>query len=69
MIEDTLAGAKSTRYKHAARHVLECLSLASHIQDFGAFETHDAFVARLRAGHSRKTGLWAQATGSSEGRP
>jgi hypothetical protein len=68
MIEDTLGGAKSTRYKHAARHLLECLSLASHIQDFGAFETHEAFVARLRARHGRKTGFWAQASGSSEGR-
>jgi hypothetical protein len=68
MIEDTLGGAKSTRYKNAARHLLECFSLASGIRDFGTFETHDVFVARLRAGRSRKTGLWAQATGSSEGR-
>src|SRR3954447_17823258 len=43
MIEDTLEGAKSTRYKHAARHLLECQSLASSIKDFGAFETHEAF--------------------------
>jgi hypothetical protein len=68
MIEDTLGGAKSTRYKHAARHLLECFSLASSIRDFGTFETHDIFVARLRAGHGRKAGFWAQATGSSEGR-
>jgi hypothetical protein len=34
MIEDTLDGAKSSRYKHAARHLLECLSLESSIQDF-----------------------------------
>jgi hypothetical protein len=26
MIEDTLNGAKSSRYKHAARHLLECSS-------------------------------------------
>jgi hypothetical protein len=25
MIEDTLKGAKSKRYRHAARHILECL--------------------------------------------
>ena len=68
MIEDTLAGAKSSRYKHAARHLLECASLAPGIQDFGAFETHDAFVGRLRAKHGRKTGFWGQvseASGSS----
>ena len=61
MIEDTLDGARSTRYKHAARHLLECASLAPGIQDFGAFETHDAFVSRMRAKHGRKTGFWGQA--------
>ena len=60
MIEDTLDGAKSTRYKHAARHLLECASLAPGIQDFGAFETHDAFVGRMRAKHGRKSGFWGQ---------
>lgn len=67
MIEDTLEGAKSTRYKHAARHLLECASLPPSIQDFGAFETHESFVARLRAKHGRKTGFWAQVTGASGG--
>src|SRR5271165_2136768 len=60
MIEDTLDGAKSTRYKHAARHLLECRSLAASIRDFGEFETHEAFVSRLRARHGRKTGFWSQ---------
>ena len=60
MIEDTLEGAKSTRYKHAARHLLECRSLLAGIQDFGAFETHEGFVSRLRAKHALKTGFWGQ---------
>src|SRR3954466_8553123 len=60
MIEDTLEGAKSSRYRHAARHLLECQALAPGIQDFGVFETHEAFVGRLRARHGRKTGFWAQ---------
>ncbi len=60
MIEDTLNGAKSSRYKHAARHLLECLSLASSIQDFGTFETHETFTNRLHAKHGRKVGFWAQ---------
>src|SRR5580692_12821837 len=55
MIEDTLDGAKSTRYKHAARHLLECRSLAASARDFGEFQTHEAFVSRLRARHGRKT--------------
>jgi hypothetical protein len=58
MVEDTLDGAKSKRYRHAARHMAECRSLASIIADFGRFETHEAFVARLRARHSRKSGFW-----------
>ena len=68
MIEDTLDGAKSTRYKHAARHLLECQSLAAGIQDFGTFETHEAFVSRLRARHGRKTGFWSQVSEVSGGR-
>ena len=65
MIEDTLAGAKSSRYKHAARHLLECASLAPGIRDFGTFETHDAFVSRMRAKHGRKTGFWGQVSEAS----
>jgi hypothetical protein len=62
MIEDTLEGAKSTRYRHAARHLLECRALEPGIGDHGGFETHDAFLARLRARHGRKTGFWAHVT-------
>jgi hypothetical protein len=68
MIEDTLDGAKSTRYRHAARHLLECRSLAAGIQAFGTFETHEAFVGRLRARHGRKTGFWNQVSEASGGR-
>ena len=68
MIEDPIDGAKSTRYKHAARHLLECRSLLAGIQDFGTFETHDAFIGRLRAKHGRKTGFWSQVSEVSEGR-
>jgi hypothetical protein len=68
MIEDTLKDAKSTSYKHAVRHLLECRSLLAGIQDFGTFETHEAFVSRLRAKHGRKTGFWSQVSEVSEGR-
>ena len=40
MIEDTLDGAKSKRYRHAARHLAECQALAPVIGDYGRFETH-----------------------------
>ncbi len=58
MIEDTLDGAKSKRYRHAARHLAECRALATLISDYGQFETHEVFVSRLRARHSRKSGFW-----------
>lgn len=60
MIEDTLAGAKSSRYKHAARHMLECSSLACQIRDFGRFETHESFLKRIQTAHARKVGFWSQ---------
>jgi len=67
MIEDTLDGAKSTRYKHAARHLLECRSLVAGIRDFGEFEPHEAFISRLRARHGRKTGFWSQVSEGTGG--
>lgn len=60
MIEDTLVRAKSTRYKHAARHLLECASLVRSIDGFGAVEVHGEFVRRLRSEHGRKVGFWSQ---------
>ena len=53
-----LDGAKSTRYRHAARHLLECRGLEAGIGERGGVETHEAFVARLRARHGRKAGFW-----------
>jgi hypothetical protein len=67
MIEHTLNGAKSTRYKHAARHLLECASLAPAIHDFGGVETHENFLGRLRAKHGRKAGFWGQLSEASKG--
>jgi hypothetical protein len=63
MIDDTLNGAKSTRYKHAARHLLECQGLAPGIRDYGTFETHNYFVKRLQSKHGRKAGFWSHVTG------
>jgi hypothetical protein len=60
MVEDTLEGAKAKRYGHAARHLLECRGLEAGIADHGGFETHEAFVAGLRARHGRKTGFWSR---------
>jgi hypothetical protein len=68
MIEDTLDSAKSARYKHAARHLLECRSLLAGVENFETFEAHEVFVSRLRVKHGRKTGFWSQVGELSEGR-
>jgi hypothetical protein len=58
MIDFALTKARSGRYRHAARHFMECASLASSIPDFGTFETHEAYATRLEAKHGRKSGFW-----------
>ena len=58
MVDFSLTHARSSRYKHAARHLMECASLASAIQDFGTFEAHDAYVDRLLHEHPRKSSFW-----------
>ena len=58
MIDFTLDRAKTTRYRHAARHLVECASLALRIEDYGSFSDHDTYVGRLKAAHGRKAGFW-----------
>ena len=59
MIDFSLTQSRSSRYRHAARHLMECTSLAPSIPDFGAFETHEAYAARLRGAHGRKSSFWS----------
>ena len=59
LIDFALEKNRIKRYRHAARHLQECASLAAAIEDFGAFEAHDAYVARLRAKHGRKSSFWS----------
>jgi len=58
MINFSLTNSRSTRYKHAARHLLDCAGLSSVIEDFGGFEPHAAYEARLRREHGRKSSFW-----------
>ncbi len=62
MISFSLTKGRSSRYRHAARHLMECESLDSAIQDFGAFETHEAYTDRLRGEHGRKSSFWSLIT-------
>jgi hypothetical protein len=59
LIDFSLGAARSSRYRHAARHLLECQGLAGQIDDFGAYETHEAYRARLEAEHGRKASFWS----------
>ena len=58
MVEDTLRYARSTRYKHAVRHLQTCGFLSGVIEAWDEIEPHDAFVARLRKDHARKAQFW-----------
>jgi len=62
MIEFALDKSRSSRYKHAARHLQECACLAANVGDFGNHETHEAFVARMQGAHGKKTSFWSQAS-------
>ena len=59
MIDFTLGSNRSSRYRHAARHLLDCSSLESAITEFGRFEPHDVYEARLRREHRRKSSFWS----------
>lgn len=58
MIDFTMTNGRSSRYRHAARHLMECAGLAATIEDLGTVEGHEAYVKRLRAEHGRKTSFW-----------
>jgi hypothetical protein len=59
MIDFSLKNGRSSRYRHAARHLLDCSSLSSAINDFGGFEPHGAYEARLRREHGKKRSFWS----------
>ena len=59
MIDFTLNETKATRYRHAARHLLECQSLSGPIADYGRFPRHEDYVNRLKELHGRKTSFWS----------
>ena len=58
MVEFALNTARSTRYRHASRHLLECESLAAQIEDWGRFDSHATWIDKIRERHKRKLGFW-----------
>lgn len=59
MIDFTLLQGRTKRYRHAARHLATCAEFAPRVEEFGAFEPHEAYVARLKKHHSLKLGFWS----------
>lgn len=59
MIDFTLSKARTSRYRHAARHLRDCAGLATGIAEFAAFETHAAYEARLRQQYGRTRSFWS----------
>jgi len=59
LAEDVLRRASSRHYQYAARDVRSCEGLAPFLPNEAGLETHDAFMARLRREHPRKSGFWA----------
>ena len=59
MISFALDTGRYSRYKHAARHLLECESSAYTIPDFRDFPDHEGFVDELRREHGKKSSFWA----------
>lgn len=65
MIGFTLGAARSSRYKHAARHLVDCRAAAGRVEDFGGLADHAAYERGLRAAHGRKAGFWNEVGGAS----
>ncbi len=58
MITYNLEESRTTRYKHTARHLVECQAADSYINDYANFTDHSEFEAELRRQHGKKTSFW-----------
>ena len=58
MIESILGRASANQYGYAVRDVRNCESLAGQLPEDAGIEGHDAFMARLRKEHGRKSKFW-----------
>lgn len=60
MINFSLERARTSRYRYAARHLMQCESLSASITDFGDHLPHAEYVALLREKHGKKSSFWSQ---------
>jgi hypothetical protein len=60
MIDYALGEGRSSRYGHAADHLMDCSSLEDAIQDYGTLQSHADYFETLRMAHDRKMSFWAK---------
>ena len=58
MIDFVLRRGRVTRYRQAGAQLARCGALAEEIGDWGELEPQEAYLARLRQDHARKTAFW-----------
>jgi len=58
LIDHTLIKGKSTRYRHAARHLATCEHVAASLPSDDTIEDHRTYVEALLAAHGRKSSFW-----------
>ena len=58
MIDHALTEGRSTRYGHAADHLMDCAALDAEISDYRTFTPHLTYLENLHARHERKTSFW-----------
>ncbi|MBE7211682.1 MAG: hypothetical protein INR65_11750 [Gluconacetobacter diazotrophicus] len=60
MIDFALRAGRSSRYRHAARHLRDCRAAADRVPDFGGAPDHPSYERALRTAHGRKAGFWQE---------
>ena len=68
MVDYSLEMSRSSRYKHAVRHLATCDVLAIKIRDWAGHDNHATYRDRLGLTHHRKYGFW-EALGEPPWRP
>lgn len=65
LIDYALDNKNVRRYKHAARHLDDCVRLDSKIAEYGDRETNESYCRRLQLTHRRKLAFWRHVTDKS----
>jgi len=68
MVDYSLEMSRSSRYKHAVRHLATCDVLAIKIHDWAGHDNHATYRDRLGLTHHQKCGFW-EALGEPPWRP